>query len=75
MPISNPKAADDVLRARDAQTVVTSGIDAGPADDADMEKSAAAKQMAGDRLTSRLWGPLLIGLGVVLIVALAIIAS
>lgn len=75
MPISNPKIADDMLRARDAQTVIASGVDAGPADDARLEKSAAAKQSAGRKVSSRHWATVLIILGIAAILALAIVAS
>lgn len=71
MPVSSPKIAHDTLRARDAQTVITPGIDVGPADDAKLNQEAAARQAAEKAPAAQRWGFALIALGIVGIVALA----
>lgn len=74
MPTANPKHADDTLRARDAQTVITPGIDAGPADGGRLEAEAAAKQSAPSVKSTAPWLiTLVIIVGVLAIVLSAIL--
>lgn len=74
MPISSPKIAHDTLRARDAQTVVSPGIDVGPADDARLNQEAAIRHAAENAKTKRYGGLALVALGIVAVVALSFFA-
>jgi len=71
MPVSSPKTAHDTLRARDAQTVITPGIDVGPADDAKLNQEATARQAAEKASSAQRWGFALVALGIVVLAALA----
>lgn len=69
MPAATPKSKDETLRARDAQTVIATGVDVGPADDARLDQEAATKQVGG---RSYGWGLPVIVIGILVIGALAI---